>query len=435
MLLKKISVLLLLALSLSASAQLKISADKRYLQTEKGQPFFWLGDTAWELFHRLSREEADLYLEDGLRIPNAYGNLPLIDADPLKPNEAYFKHVDYIVRKANKLGLIIAMLPTWGDKWNKAWGVGPEVFTPANALWFGEYLGKRYQKQQIVWVLGGDRNPVNEEDFQIVRALATGLKKGDGGKHLMTVHPPGLNSSSDFFNNDTWVDFHNSQSGHTSKSQNYKFNIKHRTLSPTRPHLDSEPRYEDHPNAFDPKVGWMDDFDVRQTGYWSMLSGACGHTYGNHNIWQFYTPQRKAVNGARTHWKVAVNHPGAMQIGLMRKVFETRPWQRLVPDQSIILGENPENQEYKLAAISQDGDFLMAYVPYGNKTAFNTKNIKGTKLHIWCYNPRDGRAIDLGIKENSGSFEYSFSSRGRGSDWLLIIDDAEKDYGYPGLKD
>jgi hypothetical protein len=36
----------------------------RYLVTERGEPFFYLGDTAWELFHRLTREEADLYLKD-----------------------------------------------------------------------------------------------------------------------------------------------------------------------------------------------------------------------------------------------------------------------------------------------------------------------------------------------------------------------------------
>src|SRR5690554_6823080 len=114
---------LLLVISLHAFAQLKVSSDQRYLQTTKGKPFLWLGDTAWELFHRLSREEANLYLEDrarkgfniiqavvlaerdGLNVPNFYGETPLIDYDPTQPNEAYFKHVDYIVKKAEKSGL------------------------------------------------------------------------------------------------------------------------------------------------------------------------------------------------------------------------------------------------------------------------------------------------------------------------------------------
>src|SRR3546814_573719 len=114
--------------------QLKVSENGHFLEYQNGDPFFWLGDTAWELFHRLDRKEAALYLEnraekgftviqavvlaefDGLHTPNAYGDTPLTEDDPTRPNEAYFKHVDYIVRKASRLGLFIGMLPTWGDK-------------------------------------------------------------------------------------------------------------------------------------------------------------------------------------------------------------------------------------------------------------------------------------------------------------------------------
>lgn len=44
--------------------KLKVSDNKRFLQHEDGTPFFYLGDTAWELFHRLNREDADIYLTD-----------------------------------------------------------------------------------------------------------------------------------------------------------------------------------------------------------------------------------------------------------------------------------------------------------------------------------------------------------------------------------
>ena len=78
----------------------RVSDDHRQLIDQHGSPFFYLGDTAWELFHRLDREEADLYLRDraakrftviqavvlaeygGLDVPNAYGHLPLADKDP-----------------------------------------------------------------------------------------------------------------------------------------------------------------------------------------------------------------------------------------------------------------------------------------------------------------------------------------------------------------
>lgn len=71
--------------------RLKVSDDGRWLVRADGRPFFYLGDTAWELFHRLNRKEVDLYLRDcakkgftviqavvlaeldGLETPNPYG--------------------------------------------------------------------------------------------------------------------------------------------------------------------------------------------------------------------------------------------------------------------------------------------------------------------------------------------------------------------------
>jgi hypothetical protein len=428
--------------SLTCEAQLKISADKHYLLTNSGKPFFWLGDTAWELFHRLNREEADLYLQDrakkgftviqavilaeldGLNTPNAYGDKPLINNDPTKPNEKYFAHVDYIVNKAAKLGMIIGMLPSWGDKWNKGtWGMGPEIFTPANAKTFGEFLGKRYRDKPIVWITGGDRDIDDDEDRSIINAMAEGLKKGDGGAHLITFHPPGGKSSSDFFKDAAWIDFHMSQTGHSSDSKNYQYNIKHRAMTPLHPHLDGEPRYEDHPNKFNPaKEGWMDAFDARQTAYWSMLSGACGHTYGNHNIWQMYTEERKPISWARTHWKTALNQPGAAQVGYMKKMLEKKNWQRLVPDQGLIVSDNPEDNGYIVSAVSQDGDFLMAYTPYGRKFKIKTDGIKSGKFKAWWFNPRDGNSIALGVFSNDNVMQFAPHSEGRGSDWLLVVE-------------
>ncbi len=47
--------------------RLNVSANGRFLVYEDGRPFFWLGDTVWELFHRCDREEAALLLEDRAR--------------------------------------------------------------------------------------------------------------------------------------------------------------------------------------------------------------------------------------------------------------------------------------------------------------------------------------------------------------------------------
>ncbi|MGZ8901480.1 MAG: apiosidase-like domain-containing protein, partial [Limisphaerales bacterium] len=207
-----------------AAPKLRVSENKRFLVTANGKPFFYLGDTAWELFHRLNREQADKYLEDrakkgftviqavalaelnGLNDPNPYGHRPLLDSDPSRPDvkegaqNDYWDHVDYIVNSAEKLGLTIGFLPTWGDKWNPKWAKESKViFTQQNAEKYGQWLAARYRDKPIIWILGGDRPVENEEHKQIIRAMAGGLRAGDGGIHLMTFHPPGGNGSSQWF--------------------------------------------------------------------------------------------------------------------------------------------------------------------------------------------------------------------------------------------
>lgn len=140
-----------------------MSTNNRFLQYSDGSPFFFLADTAWELLHRCTVAEAELYLRDratkgftvviqtvllaeldGLRAPDAGGRLPLVDEDPARPNEEYFSHVDAVFDIEQSLGLFIGLLPAWGDKWNLRWGTGPEMLTSKGARSFGAYVGRRY---------------------------------------------------------------------------------------------------------------------------------------------------------------------------------------------------------------------------------------------------------------------------------------------------
>lgn len=428
--------------------KLRVSEDQRFLVNEDGSPFFYLGDTAWELFHRLNREEADFYLEnraekgfsviqavvlaelDGLKTPNRYGDVPLIDMDPAKPNEAYFEHVDYIVEKAESLGMFIGMLPTWGDKFNKKWGQGPEVFMPENAFVFGKFLGERYRDKPIIWILGGDRNPDNEEDLEIIRAMARGISEGDAGENLMTYHPQGGQNSSTWFHGDDWLDFNFFQSGHGPRNAaNYAFTLYNRVLEPVKPTMDGEPRYEDHPVRFKPaEYGWFDDFDTRQAGYWSMFSGSCGHTYGNHNIWQMWQEGRQAVSWARTNWRRALDHSGAFQAGYMRMLFESYPWQEMIPDQTLILNFNQRSGEYQMAMRSADNDLVFAYTPYGKPMKLDLSLIEPSDLVAYWFNPRDGKFLNIGPVNRDFDGEFAPHSIGRGSDWVLIIHAADMKY-------
>jgi hypothetical protein len=440
----------------SSSAQLRVSANQRYLQTADGKPFFWLGDTAWELFHRLTREEAEKYLKnradkgftviqavalaelDGLRDPNPYGEVPLENDDPTKPREAYFQHVDFIIRKAEQLGLYIGLLPTWGDKvFKSTWGKGPEIFNANNARLYGKWIGSRYKDQKnIIWILGGDRNPRDENDVAIWRAMADGIAEGVGGhdKALMTFHPQPNSledgGSSKWFHSDSWLDFNMFQTGHCRENNvwdriQYVYNLK-----PVKPVLDGEPLYEDHPVCFNANdLGTSSAYDVRKLAWLNVFAGAFGHTYGCHDIWQMYAPHRQPVNGPHFPWYVAIDLPGAGQLKYLRQLIESRPMFDRVPDQSIITDALNANDRIQA---TRGKDYILVYSAQGKKFKINTGKITGKDLVAHWYNPKNGEVKEAGKSAKQSQVEYTPPSSGYGHDWVLILDDASRNYPIPG---
>ena len=446
---KKITTILLagwLAITLNGQDMpwLRISENQRYIITAEGDPFFWLGGTAWELIHRLNREEMQTYLSDragkgftviqtvilaeldGLNTPNAYGDRPLRDNDPEKLNEAYFDLVDDLVQRSEALGLYVALLPTWGDKFNKRWGAGPEIFTPENAEQYGRLIASRYLSHpNIIWVLGGDRIPEKEVHFDIIRAMAKGIRSVDT-LHLMTYHPVGGRKATDFFN-DPWLDLDMFQSGHSRVATEYRFVLQSREQTPVRPVINGEARYENIPDRFweEKTYGWLDDADVRVSAYWSILSGAAGYTYGCNDIWQMYEINRDPVISARTGWKAAIHLPGSTQMGYMKKAFEQVPWQTMQYDPSLVLNENPENESFRMAAMGESGTFMLAYTPTGEPVKLDLSGMKSGSVHGYWFNPRSGRFKYLGNFDTRQAREFRPWSEGRGSDFLLLLTENE----------
>jgi hypothetical protein len=437
---------------------LKVSANQRFLVTADGKPFFYLADTAWELFHRLNREQAEKYLKDraakgftviqavvlaeldGLHAPNPYGHTPLMGDDPQQPNAKYFEHVDWIVNKAGELGLYIGMLPTWGDKWNKRRGVGPEIFTPANAAAYGQWLGQRYQDKPIIWIVGGDRPIETDQHKAIVRAMAQGLRQGDGGFHLITFHPPGGAGSSQWFHADEWLDFNMRQNGHVLEfTGRYDQTGADYNRTPIKPVLDGEPLYEDHPVSFRAKeLGHSVAADCRRALYWDLFTGACGHTYGHHSIWQMYDAGRQPVNNPLLTWEEALGQPGAAQMGHGRRLLESRPYLTRIPDDTIVVPDAvatsvPGAGTRRFAATrDQHGSYAMVYAPVGRPFRVRMDAVNGPQVRTWWFNPRDGKAISAGAFPNTGTRRFNPPDAGELLDWVLVLDDAARNFPEPG---
>lgn len=422
----------------------KLKVNGRYLSWEDGSPFFYLGDTAWEMLHKLNREEVDRFLHrraeqgftaiqtvllaefEGVTVPNFYGRLPLLFTeglpDPTKPDEgpdySYWDHVDYALDTAEKYGLFLTLLPTWGDKFHKCWGVGPEIFTPENAERYGKWLGKRYKNRyNIIWMLGGDR-PLEKEHRAIIDAMAAGIHAEDPN-HLMTFHPNGCSNSTDYVCDAEYIDFHSSQTGHGTEQCYSSDSIMRKMAGASpKPYMDSEARYEKHPACFQPALNyqWQED-DVRQNAYWNILAGACGHTYGHHDVWSM---NREVSEYFTCTWEEALTHPGAQQMQYVKKLRLSRDYFSLTPNQELLCG-NYEGMGHMVSATGKDYAYI--YFPLGLPATIDLEKLQA-KNHIraiW-FDPRTGKETILSIFPKTGKSVFVPPSQGKGNDWVLILE-------------
>lgn len=443
-----------------------------------GRPFFWLGDTAWELIHSTTTDEASYYLatrarqgftivqtvvlaeNDGLHRPTPQGTKPFRDDDPSKPDDAYFDRVVAIVDEAATRGLYVGLLPAWGDKVTAPWGTGPRIFTLQNlpaARAYGAYLaGKLRGRTNVVWILGGDRPAVIDAqspewmrkyardagvesiDWRpIWREMAAGIVAGSARAPFFAYHPPGgSEGTSARLHGEPWLGMNAVQSGHGGGHDVPVWEIIERdfALAPAKPVLDMEPNYEDHPvnpwPVWNPANGYFRDHDVRKQVYRSVFAGGAGVTYGHHAVWPFVGDRNPPINHTDRDWRDALTRPAASQMQYLRFLLESRPQSGRIPDQKLI-HVNADSRACHARATRGDG-YAFVYFPCAGQTLqIDGSALAAGRLRAWWYDPRNGvaqRGEEIPARDAT-----KFISPGQGPDWVLVLDDASRPFAPPGL--
>jgi len=434
--------------------KLKISGNNRFLTTENGDPFFWLGDTGWLLFVKTNREEAEKYLEDRRRkgfnviqvmvvhnvkaAVNVYGDSALIGKNVAMPKVTqgnsfsdstqydFWDHMDYIIDIAAKKGIYMALVPVWGTNVKNGW------VSREQAKAYATFLAKRYKdKKNIIWLNGGDTK--GSDSTETWRIIGNTLRTIDPN-HLITFHPFGRHTSSLWFHNEPWLDFNMFQSGHrdylqdTAKGElhygpdNWKFINHDFALKPVKPTLDGEPSYEKIPHGLhDTLQTYWTENDVRRSAYWSVFAGGCGFTYGDNAVMQFYKPtDKKSAYGAKNYWYEAINDPGAAQMFYLKSLIISGSYFERIADQSLIADQGIR-YNYQVATRGKDYAFIYTYNARTIKV--NMGKIEGVEVKASWYNPRNGSLIHIGDFENKGTTEFNPpGEKQEGNDWVLILD-------------
>ncbi len=415
----------------SVAFPLKVSENHRCLVDARATPFFLLGDTPWFL-QKLKLEDVRLVLDDrkakgfntlfleildDSRLPSrdAYGNVSFEpELDITQPMEAYWRYADTVIDEVTTRGFFVIMSDLW---YGYGKGLWMHHVTPESARTYGHFLGRRYARfQNLMWMHCGDRNP-DQRLADSANELARAIKQ-EAPHHLHTAHLEHEFSSADFFNRESWLDVN---MAYTYAASYLQVTKEYQRKDPVRPVILGETGYEKEPNAIellpDAKKGdlWT-PYRIRRNAWWAILSGACGYCAGT-RLWRF-----------EPNWRDVLNSESSHQAPLIRRLMESRPWWRLIPDTEHELVTDGYGQwkqaDWMAASCADDGSMAVVYLPNGGAVQVNMNRLRGSVSAAW-FDPTNGerRSVEGSPLDNKGQREFvSPGENSAGdSDWVLLF--------------
>ena len=402
---------------MSMICPVQVQAGKRYFTDAHGVPVFWLGDTQWELFRLFGPQEALHILRDrqakGFNIilimltgvntsifkpdskapyANLQGEIPWIGSDPLRPNEHYFQHIDSMIRLGEQTGqtFVVGVFHQWQV----------DQITPANARAWARWVARRYRDvPNLIWSM----YPRAEDAYiPVCRELAAGLQEGDGGAHLICVHPDPAVASSSCLHAEPWLAFNMIQT-----CINYDQILPAVTadygLSPVKPVVMAEGG--DEGVEFD---RLQTPHHIRKQAYWTQLCGG-HHVYGHNDCWMY--PER---------WQEWLQAPGAGYLKIFRQIITScEGWWDLIPDQSLFASGAGEGFHLNAAARDADGRWLLAYLSEPCTVSLRLDALRAGQATAWWIDPTSGERTPAGDFTAAGV--ESFTSPAGWEDAVLLV--------------
>ena len=444
--------LILLALAtcmtLSADFPVKVSSNGRYFVDQHERPFFIHADTPWSLFVALDTAETAYYFKkrrdqgfnavtvnllehwfkgETLAYPaasmNKAGSYPFREflregiPDLASPNEDYFVHVDRVLRIAQRYGFLVMMTPAYmgyeAAGLQEGWYRDVLENGPDRCRKYGKFLGRRYADYpNVVWIMDGDRNP-DSLSRPLEKEIIRGIQEYDN-KHLFSAHCHPTNSSRDHWEGESWLGFNCVYTYAFPPHNAYVHEqcLRSYLTSPAMPTFLFETCYENEHNA--------NALQIRAQMYWGWLCSIAGVQFGNLPIWRF---------GAG--WQDALEWQGSFDASIMKRMVDSRNWHKLVPDylHTAVFDGYGSRESFVAAAVADNGETLIAYIPNGNTIGVDLKVIRGSKAVAWWFNPRNG--LSQRINEFSEMQKVQFTPPDS-KDWVLVVDDASSRFGPPG---
>lgn len=441
---------------------LRIMEDGRHFMFYDNTPFFWLGDTWWNvLSSRMSEyEEVEFLAKD--RKEKGFTLVSLVNGfwcdlepwDKRLANEAgfawtegfktinpeYYNIADKKIAAIADAGMVMAIASAWG------FYIG--LMGVRKMKRHVRYMIARWGAWPVVWLTAGETSQPfyddqgTERESQITETakhdwtdVLEYLKNIDPYHRLVTVHSRYNRMSLDEIDNPDFLDFIAFQAGvHDGDKKMVAEQVKtltRRGLSavPERPVVNAETCYEGMLYKCGPELQrWL---------FWhAVLDGCAGWTYGANGI---FTASHEndpfgvayyGTNWGEQTWQEAVKFEGAKQVGACRKYLDHYKWWELIPAPEI--ADDPEAKtDYEKTAVARTKDgLIIAYMqrnirlmdPTNYPYCVRFKNLEpDICYHILAYNPIRDYEISLGEAKVQADGKISTPGLPILQDWVVVL--------------
>ena len=416
---------------------IEVAANGRHVAHADGTPFFWLGDTAWNGVVRATVPDWEDYLSARERMgfsaiqffsthwrgmeTDPAGERAYTEDGGVVVNPGFFRRLDAKVEAINRHGMLASVIVVLALRDNEpAW-----TWAEADLVRFAKYLRARWGAYHMAWTLGGDGDFRGERAERWRRIGRAVYGPGD----LVTMHPRGWVWNADEFRDEPWYRFITYQSGHTDALDDIRWHVggpapDEWRKPPARPIVNVEPNYEAHP-AYASGIPFT-DHDVRRAAYWSLLiSPTAGVSYGHYDLWSWATepePIDPVIEDQAGYdlgpWWKGLDAPGARNMTMLRRYFESGPWWRLRPAPEILDREQEADDPrlFVAAAQAEDRSWSVVYAPVGGRISLVERCLPPGWSARW-FDPRQGWWLPA---QPSSGTSATFETPD-GADWLLDL--------------
>ncbi len=416
---------------------IRTTPNLRYFTYNDGTPFFYLGDTHWNMpANSLDNFKTiiDKRVEQGFTVIQSEP----IDAgynlrDGITEGDIFFfskldERFKYIADKgfvhANAQLFFVAEL-----------GSNRAVYTDAYLEKLCRYWVARYSAYPVMWTTAqecdndfyrerGDHNYF-DATTNPWKLVASYIYKYDPYKHSLTAHMEHtsftLASQSSFRDLPAHTWFAPQWSPKRNGQINFDIPKDFWNNGQDKPIVNYE-GYYDHL--------WTNEFGARMQGWTAFLNGMFGHGYGAVDIWLYNStydmdkPSLRdgitiSVADKQTKWEESVEFSSAYQMGYMHDFFKAIKWWKLIPRFDDPVWFNNDGSWYSLASI--DNELYVAYFYNNiNKKTGAIKNLENTDYTVQWFDPISGES-DTEATVNIEDGTYTIGDKPSIKDWVLLM--------------